>query len=98
VRDRDLADRYDGVVVPLRRRILALGIRQYDFMLLGPFDLLRARQDEIAASRRLVEARRDWWTEAAELDRSLGGQRDVFRSTDASAPTSAPANTKENHP
>ncbi len=77
VRDRDLADRYRNVVVPLRQRILALGVRQYDFMLLGPFDLLRAKQDEISASRRLIEARRDWWIEAAELQRALGGPPDA---------------------
>jgi hypothetical protein len=43
-------------------------------MLLGPFDLLRTKQDEIAASRRLIEATRDYWIARAELDRALSGQ------------------------
>ena len=72
VRLRDLVNRYYAVVVPLQRRILALGVQQYNFMLLGPFDLLRAKQDEIAASRRLIEAKRDYWIARAELDRALG--------------------------
>jgi cobalt-zinc-cadmium efflux system outer membrane protein len=72
IRLRDLAGRYQAVIVPLQRRILALGVAQYNFMLLGPFDLLRARQDEIAASRRLIEARRDYWIARADLDRALG--------------------------
>ena len=72
LRLRDLADRYRTVVVPLQRRVLALGVQQYNFMLLGPFDLLRAKQDEIAASRRLIEATRDYWIGRAELDRILG--------------------------
>jgi cobalt-zinc-cadmium efflux system outer membrane protein len=74
VRTRDLIDRYRTVVVPLQRRMLALGLQQYNFMLLGPFDLLRTKQDEIAASRRLIEATRDYWIARTELDRALSGQ------------------------
>ena len=74
VRTRDLIDRYSAVVVPLQRRRLVLGLQQYNFMLLGPFDLLRAKQDEIAASRRLIEATRDYWIARAGLDHALSGQ------------------------
>jgi cobalt-zinc-cadmium efflux system outer membrane protein len=74
IRTRDLIDRYHAVVVPLQRRMLALGVQQYNFMLLGPFDLLRSKQDEIAASRRLIEATRDYWIARAELDHVLSGQ------------------------
>jgi cobalt-zinc-cadmium efflux system outer membrane protein len=98
VRDRDLADRYASVVVPLQRRILALGVRQYNFMLLGPFDLLRSKQDEIAASRRLIEARRDWWTQAAELGRLLGGAAEPVAPLSSSPPVLANPDIKENRP
>jgi outer membrane protein, heavy metal efflux system len=74
IRTRDLVERYRGVVVPLHRRMLALGVQQYNFMLLGPFDLLRSKQDEIAASRRLIEATRDYWLARTDLDRVLSGQ------------------------
>lgn len=74
IRTRDLVARYRAVVVPLHRRVLALGVQQYNFMLLGAFDLLRAKQDEIAASRRLIEATRDFWIARADLDRALSGQ------------------------
>jgi cobalt-zinc-cadmium efflux system outer membrane protein len=85
VRTRDLVDHYRVVVVPLQRRMLALGLQQYQFMLLGPFDLLRAKQDEITASRRLIEATRDYFIARAELDRALSGQA-VPASLNASAP------------
>jgi outer membrane protein TolC len=98
VRDRDLADRYASVVVPLQRRILALGVRQYNFMLLGPFDLLRSKQDEIAASRRLIEARRNWWTQAAELGRLLGGAAEPVAPLSSSPPVLANPDIKENRP
>ena len=87
VRTRDVVDRYRAVIVPLQRRMLALGLRQYDFMLLGPFDLLRIKQDGIAAARRLVEATRDYWIARAGLDRALSGQ------AVAQPPTAAPTVT-----
>lgn len=96
VRLRDLADRYQAVVVPLQRRILALGVQQYNFMLLGPFDLLRAKQDEIAASRRLIEARRDYWIARAELDRILGRTASNTPSNPQGAASRVPVPTSEN--
>ena len=88
IRTRDLIDRYSAVVVPLQRRMLALGLQQYNFMLLGPFDLLRTKQDEIAASRRLIDATRDYWIARAELDRALSGQAATPR-PNAAAPRPA---------
>ena len=96
IRLRDLVERYQAVVVPLQRRILALGVQQYNFMLLGPFDLLRARQDEIAASRRLIEARRDYWIARAELDRALGWSIPDNPSNPQGAASHVPDQTSEN--
>lgn len=87
IRLADLARRYESVVVPLQRRIVALGLRQYNFMLLGPFDLLRARQDEIAASRRLIEARRDLWLGLVDLDRAMAGAPPYAFPADITQPT-----------
>ena len=96
IRLRDLVARYQAVVVPLQRRILALGIQQYNFMLLGPFDLLRAKQDEIAASRRLIEAKRDYWIARADLDRALGRTASDTPSNPQGGASNRPAFTSEN--
>ena len=96
VRRRDLVDRYRTVVVPLQRRILALGVQQYNFMLLGPFDLLRAKQDEITASRRLIEAQRDYWIARADLDRLLGRTATDTSVNPQDAALRVPTHTSEN--
>ncbi len=96
VRLRDLVNRYQAVVVPLQRRILALGVQQYSFMLLGPFDLLLAKQNEIAASRRLIEATRDYWIARAELDRALGRTASDIPSNRRGAASRVPADISEN--
>jgi cobalt-zinc-cadmium efflux system outer membrane protein len=73
IRTRALAEQYAKVVIPLQRRIVGLGLQQYNYMLIGVFDVLAAKQNEIAADRAYVEAVRDYWIARTELDRALGG-------------------------
>jgi cobalt-zinc-cadmium efflux system outer membrane protein len=42
-------------------------------MLMGTYDVLFARQREIDAQRRQVEALRDYWLARLELERAVGG-------------------------
>ncbi len=68
-----LAAFYRDRVVPERGRALALAMRQYGYMLLGPYDLLRLKQDELTAQEGLISANLEYWTARAELGRALGG-------------------------
>lgn len=74
IRLRDRAEHYRQVVVPLSQRLVELSIQEYNYMLIGPFEVLAAKQNEIAAYRRYIETIRDWWITHAELDRLLGRQ------------------------
>ncbi|MDB5367124.1 MAG: transporter [Rhodospirillales bacterium] len=73
IRTRALAEQYGKVVIPLQRRIVDLAMGHYNYMLIGIFDVLAAKQNEIAAYRAYVEATRDHWIARTELDRALGG-------------------------
>jgi outer membrane protein TolC len=42
-------------------------------MLIGAFDLLLAKQNELEAYQKYLEAIRDYWIFRADLQRSLGG-------------------------
>ncbi len=64
---------YRDTLVPLRERIVALSQQQYDAMLLGVFQLLLARREEINAYRDYIEALRDYWIARADLDLRAGG-------------------------
>ncbi|HUS63659.1 MAG TPA: TolC family protein [Kofleriaceae bacterium] len=68
------AARLEHTLLPLRRRIVEQTVLQYNAMQLGPFELLLARQQEIDAERRAVEARRDFWLAAAEADALRAGR------------------------
>jgi outer membrane protein, heavy metal efflux system len=70
---RAVVERYAKVVVPLRERVVALTQEQYNAMLVGAYQLLQAKQNEVIAYRELIEALRDYWDARADLERATGG-------------------------
>ena len=71
---RQIADHYRTVVIPLRERLVALMQQQYDAMLVGVFQLLMAKQNEVSTYREYIEAVRDYWIARSDLDRAAGGR------------------------
>jgi cobalt-zinc-cadmium efflux system outer membrane protein len=67
------ADRYRATLIPLRERIVRLTNQEYNFMLVGAFELLSAKRDEIATYREYVGALRSYWSSRARLQSALGG-------------------------
>lgn len=70
---RARADYLRNVVVPRRQRILYLTQLEYNAMLLGVYDLIRARQGLSDALREQVLAVRDYWLARTELDATVSG-------------------------
>lgn len=66
-------DQYRRNVVPLRERIVELTQEQQSFMLIGAFELLAAKQQEIDTYQSYLESVSDYWIEHAELMRVAGG-------------------------
>ncbi len=71
---RRTAEHYRDVLIPVRERIVAESQRHYNFMLIGVYRLLEAKQDEIDAYREYVEAVRDYWLARIDLERAVGGR------------------------
>lgn len=74
---QDLARHYQNVMIPLRERVVDLTQRYYNFMLVGAFDLLLVRQQEITTYRDYIAAVRDFWQAHAALERAVGGRLPV---------------------
>lgn len=70
---RARAEYLRSVVVPRRQRILSLTRLEYNAMLRGAFDLLRARQELADAEREQLLAIRDYWLARTELEAALSG-------------------------
>jgi outer membrane protein, heavy metal efflux system len=67
-------DEYRTRMLPLQQRIVDASQREQNFMLIGAFELLAARREEIDAYERYVYAVRDYWIERARVARSAGGK------------------------
>jgi len=74
IMQRYLIDHYKSVILPLRQRIVSLTLEKYNYMLVGAFDLLAAKQQEFTAYAKYLEAVRDYWIIRADLGRALGGR------------------------
>lgn len=72
--EKDLAVYYRDDLVPERKRVLDLTVTNYNAMLKSPYDLLLARQNELAAERGYIDALRDYWIARADLERAVGGR------------------------
>ncbi|GAC1596548.1 MAG: TolC family protein [Myxococcales bacterium] len=70
---RGVAEHYRTLLMPLRERIVKESQLRYNASLLGVFQLLLARREQIEAYRDYLEAVRDYWTTRAELERAAGG-------------------------
>lgn len=64
-------------LLPLHARRVEESQRLYNGMQLGVFDLLRARQEQVEASREELEARADYWVSRTALERAVGGRIDA---------------------
>jgi cobalt-zinc-cadmium efflux system outer membrane protein len=69
---REVAIHYRDKVVPLRERVVALSLREYNYMLIAPFQLIQVRREAYEAYRGYLEAVRDYWVARASLEHTIG--------------------------
>ena len=69
---RTRAGQYRESLIPLREAIVARTQEQVNYMLVGQFELLLAKQQEYDAYQGYLEAVRDYWLARAELAREIG--------------------------
>ncbi len=80
---REKAKYYKDFVIPLRHRILEQTQLQYNGMFVGVSVLLQAKQEEINAGAKYVEALRDYWVARSDLEEAVGGRLEGTPTTEA---------------
>ncbi len=88
---RNLVEHYRKVILPLRKRIVDLTMQKYNYMLVGAFDLLIAKQKEFDDYQKYIEAVRDYWIIRADITKAAGGRLPAEIKTDAVTPDSKAA-------
>jgi cobalt-zinc-cadmium efflux system outer membrane protein len=82
------ADRYWRSLLPLRHQITQQAALHYNGMYLGPFELLRIKQEEISTAKDAIGALRDYWIERSDLELAVGG---TIRALPTTRPSTVPA-------
>lgn len=72
VASTEIAAYIRDVLLPKRVRILELTLLHYNAMLKGAFDVLLAKQNEVATERAYIEAWRDAWIARVRLENAVG--------------------------
>ena len=88
---RALAGTYLRTVIPLHESIVRLTQQEFNYMLVGAFELLSAKRDEIAGYRDYVEALGRYWTSRAMLKGALGVALPVTPASEMDPKPSQPA-------
>lgn len=71
---RDRALYYRDILLPLRERIVNEAQLQYNAMQLGPFQLLRAREQQIETAVAYIEALREYWLARGDIGQIVAGR------------------------
>jgi len=87
---RSRAAYYERALLPLRRRIVKETQREYNGMLVGVYQLLQAKRDEVQAGVGYIDSLREYWLRRVELERAAGTEISLGAAS-TPAPSSAPA-------
>lgn len=71
---REIAERYRTALVPQREAVVGRSLEEQNYMLIGVFELLQAKREELDAYQEYLEAVRDYWLARVELRRAAGGR------------------------
>jgi cobalt-zinc-cadmium efflux system outer membrane protein len=71
---RRTVDFYSKTILPTRRNLTRLAQVHYDAMLLGVYQLLQIKQQEVGAMSEYLDALRDYWIARSDLERAVGGR------------------------
>jgi len=71
---RDIVRHYEKVLLPLQQSIVDDTLKLYSGMLLGVYDLLLARQNQVATARQYIAASKEFWLAWTDLERAVGGR------------------------
>jgi len=87
----DIARHHRDEIVPLRQQIAEENVLRYNGMLIGVFELLADARLQIASVQQALDAQRDFWLAAADLDMALVGKPSPAAANAGPAPAAAAA-------
>jgi cobalt-zinc-cadmium efflux system outer membrane protein len=72
---REAALHYKSVLLPLKARVVEQTQLEYNGMLIGLFQLLQAKRDQVNTAAAYVERQREYWIARTNVEQLLAGRR-----------------------
>jgi outer membrane protein TolC len=90
------AQQASKVLAPVRKRLLNERLKQYNGMLIGPFELIDEARAHVASVITVLDAQRDFWLAEAALAAAIDGL-DAPETGATRADSTAPTHTEASH-
>jgi len=71
---RRIAERYQSAILPMRDKVVDESQLFYNGMLLGLYQLIDVKREQVEAHAQYIASIRDYWMARADLERAVGGQ------------------------
>jgi outer membrane protein, heavy metal efflux system len=78
---RRIVERYQSTILPMRDKVVDESQLFYNGMLIGLYQLIDVKREQVEAHAQYIAAVRDYWSARADLERAVGGQLPRARGT-----------------
>ena len=68
---RTLTEEYKNSVIPIREKITEESQKHQNYMLIGSYELIRAKQNEILAYKEYVDVLKEYWIARSDLEKAV---------------------------
>ena len=93
---RTLIEEYQNSVIPNRVKITEETQKHYNYMLLGNYNLIRAKQDEILATNEYIETLKEYWIARSDIEKAISSKLVLTQSVSKPVSESKPIETMSN--
>ncbi len=79
---RTFAEEYKNSVIPIREKVTEETQKHQSYMLIGNYDLIRAKQSEILAYKEYVESLKEYWIARSDLEKAVSSKLPLGKSVE----------------
>ena len=71
---RTLVEQYKNSVIPIKEKVTGETLKHQNYMLVGNYELIRAKQEEILANKEYIEVLKDYWIARSDLEKAVSSK------------------------
>lgn len=79
---RTLVEEYKRSVIPVREKVTEESQKHQSYMLIGNYELMRAKQNEILANKEYIESLKEYWIARSDLEKAVSSKLPLGKSVE----------------